>query len=517
MYQPFPIYDFRSGLQLDREPWLLPQSAFQIANNVYHYNGRLWKRRGYEGFGVGTGGSGVNVLASPPVMGLWNFFTKSGGASFFAFDTEFMYKYNDTNDDWEGVGGYPTTPDWTGDDSDFFWTEIWQDLFFITNNKDIIKYWNGSVLTNLQPNCGPGGTLDSCLMLINHKDRLIALNTQESVDGRQPQRARCSNVGSYSQWDDDIYVDANTVDWIVGAAFVRGELMVFFERSIWWLRYTGDPGTPFAWESIAETDGCYATYSVVNFEDEAIGLGPTSWVGSDGLETYSISEKIPDIVLDLNPLKVNYAYGIVADELMQYLCSFASQGQDYPDKCLVLNYKDNAFSIYDLPFHVAGYYVVGGDKTMDGISTTWDQTAFSWDERVLSAGYPITIIGDRSGYTWQLFTADADDGDPIEGLIRTRKLVPFQTHKSKLGYLDIIGSSGSQINIDVKLYKDDKASPYLTRTVNFYNQGRDRARVRIRVMETGDHHTIEITDNAANNPWTIDAIVPHFKQAGPLR
>ena len=53
MYKPFPIYDFRSGLQFDREPWLVPHQAFQISDNIYFQNGRIYKRRGYAPFGNG--------------------------------------------------------------------------------------------------------------------------------------------------------------------------------------------------------------------------------------------------------------------------------------------------------------------------------------------------------------------------------------------------------------------------------------------------------------------------------
>lgn len=50
-YQAFPIYDFKSGMQLDKKPWLLPQDAFSRVTNAFLYQGVLQKRKGYTEFG----------------------------------------------------------------------------------------------------------------------------------------------------------------------------------------------------------------------------------------------------------------------------------------------------------------------------------------------------------------------------------------------------------------------------------------------------------------------------------
>lgn len=49
---PFPIYDYTSGLRLDREPWITPDNAFRELENFYAYRGRLVKRAGSEWLGT---------------------------------------------------------------------------------------------------------------------------------------------------------------------------------------------------------------------------------------------------------------------------------------------------------------------------------------------------------------------------------------------------------------------------------------------------------------------------------
>jgi len=603
-YQPFPIYDFIGGLQLSKEPWLLPTQAMTIAENCYFYRGRIFKRRGYEPFAKGTklwkfqfdggqnepqvgdlikstiettgatlvsvsvtsgswggndaagtvvvkkaslpayadnedllndtqsntmaGGAGLgcdgsgwqhgfNCLKVPPVMCI-DMFHKTGGSSeLLAFDTDYLYSHDPTNDVWViqagGDSGSPS-PDFAGDDENFFWTETWKDLFFVTNNVDYIKYWNGSALSDLHPSLD-GTTLDACLLLVAYKNRLVALNTNEGGT-RYPQRARSSAPGSYTDWTNDYSVDAGTVDWIRGVAFVRGELMVFFERSVWWLRYTGDPDAPFGWVQIADTEGCYAPFSTVGFEDEAISLGPTSFVGSDGLQVYNIDEKIPDLVVDMNPDKLHYAYGFAAEEWRQYLCSYPSLSSEYPDRMLCLNYVDNAFSIYDLAMYVAGYYSQASTDTYDSLgSTTYDELTRRYDDRLAVAGYPVNLMGDRTGYVWKLFTTDDDNGAAIASKFKTKRLVPYPESHAKLGYIDLIGSAATNRSLTLKVYKDFADNPFITRTVHLEDPaGRSKIRIRVRIMERGERFMIEISDNAKANPWVIDAIVPWFKRAG---
>lgn len=73
-YSPFLIADMRTGLQLDRKPFMLPQDAFATMENAYLYRGSIRKREGFEVLdylpiqeatvtGVSTGAT-TNVTAS---------------------------------------------------------------------------------------------------------------------------------------------------------------------------------------------------------------------------------------------------------------------------------------------------------------------------------------------------------------------------------------------------------------------------------------------------------------------
>lgn len=109
-YEPYPIFDLRSGLQLDKEPWLLPQDAFSSLLDWYLYQGVLQKRHGYTQFarfvkqalaacgeGVcGEGKCGEGYIVTNPgnaIMGIFNFYFGAASQTLF-WDTRRLNKYN---------------------------------------------------------------------------------------------------------------------------------------------------------------------------------------------------------------------------------------------------------------------------------------------------------------------------------------------------------------------------------------------------------------------------------------
>lgn len=87
-YQPFPITEFKSGINTYLQPWIRPADAFEPLVNAHVYRGVLTKRNGSTIFG--------NQLADTnPVMGLMQFRNESTGAvSLVAATTQNLYLYS---------------------------------------------------------------------------------------------------------------------------------------------------------------------------------------------------------------------------------------------------------------------------------------------------------------------------------------------------------------------------------------------------------------------------------------
>lgn len=109
-YETHLIYDMSSGLRLDKEPWLLPQDAFEKLEDSFLQRGVLEKRHGYTQFadfvhvnpapfGSGKFGAGkfgigrVETKPGYPIMGIYNFY-KGVLERLLFMDTRRVNKYN---------------------------------------------------------------------------------------------------------------------------------------------------------------------------------------------------------------------------------------------------------------------------------------------------------------------------------------------------------------------------------------------------------------------------------------
>jgi len=416
--------------------------------------------------------------------------------------------------------------EFTGTDSDFFWVENWNGKTYITNNQDQIQKYDGTDLAGLYVDLdtegGPDNDLNSCLLIFLYKSRLVLLRTNESGTSHY-QRARWCDINNPETWPADNYVDAPTEDWIVSADFMGEDLIVWFERSVWRLAYTGDVSLPFRWEKLADTEGCYASFSLVTFSDEQICVGPTRIIASDGREVYGIDEKIPDFMLQWNQDAVSYCYGLVLEEEMEMWISYPEQGESAATAVLVMNYETNSFSTYEFYTnpHCFGYSSLESSVTWEDYpDTSWDELTTTWDDKSLQGGYPTTLMGDRSGYVWQVNSTDSDNAENIEFEALSGRWNPYTQagEKAHLGYVDFLVDKSSLASFDVYFYLNSESSSFKNQTVSCAetNTGRDKVWKRVYVNAVADFHRIKITNNASGNRPKIHAVVPYFRPAGGL-
>ena len=109
-YKPYPIYDFKSGLRLDKAPWLSPADSFETFLDWFIYQGVMKKRGGTSAFATfanvnpskfgegkfGAGKFGVGRVETNPgnaIMGIFSYF-KGITEQLLIFDTKRLNKYN---------------------------------------------------------------------------------------------------------------------------------------------------------------------------------------------------------------------------------------------------------------------------------------------------------------------------------------------------------------------------------------------------------------------------------------
>lgn len=367
----------------------------------------------------------VYFYPSEPVMGLLARETSNINAEqVIAFDTQFSY--NRVGGAWERLDAATI---WSGSNSQFFWNTNYRSAnpydtaFYVVNNNaaDNIKYINAGATawTNLRPQLNAGATrfLETCRVLINFKDRLIALNTIEdeaATDRTYQNRARfCQNgdpTAAATAWLDDTpgrggYIDAPTQEAIISAERLKDRLIVYFERSTWELVYTAIDSAPFKWQQINDELGCESSFSIIGFDKQVLGVGNVGVHACNGVNVVRIDEKIPNEVFRIHngnngPERV---YGIrdYYNELLYWTFPAATDNPTFPTRILVYNYENGTWSIFNDSFTCFGNFQGETDLRWDELGEkygTWSNWNDPWGSPLFQSAFPLILAGNQEGW-----------------------------------------------------------------------------------------------------------------------
>ena len=298
---------------------------------------------------------------------------------------------------------------------------------------------------NFQPPLNGSGSsiqyLQGALITVAYKNRLLMLNTIEGTFSGSTttynQRVRWSQNGSVyyanpiptnyqggsnaKAWRDDItgrggFIDAPTLEEIVSAYFVKDTLIVYFENSVWQLKYTGNELLPFIWEKINTELGSDSTFSIVPFDEVTIAFGNVGIHACNSVEVARIDQKIPDEVFSIQNENqgTQRIYGIrdFFNELVYWTYPYIgnepppAQGLTFPNKILVYNYRDQSYSYFNDSFTCFGYFQAEKDLTWQNALTTWGETFYTWISPANQQQFPSIVAGNQQGYV-ELFMDDA--------------------------------------------------------------------------------------------------------------
>ena len=354
------------------------------------------------------------------------------------FDRTTAYKWDASDLRFEDINTAGQT--WSGTDYDFFWscnyyTVSGNKLFWATNGKstngsgaDGIKYLSSTTWATLRAPLEDSGTpayLEGCKFLVPFKSRLIALNTyEESGPVHYAQRARWCKIGNpttispaaSSVWRSDAigyggYIDASTDEHITGCAFVGEDLIVYFERSTWKLAYTGIKEQPFTFRKISDEYGCESPHSIIGLKGNSLAIGQKALTTCNGQSIERIDEKIPKAIATIrNKTQGKQRVHGVRDtnEELIYWAIPTREDRTYPNKVLVFNEKNGAFSYFNDNFTALGTYqnVTGKIWSIFTKSPqdTWKMQDSSWDDLGNKAESRQILGGNQQGFISILYT-----------------------------------------------------------------------------------------------------------------
>lgn len=651
-FEPYPLFGFKSGLRTDREPWLIPEEAFEELENAHLYRGRLEKRplaRLFTKLGtkvtaeaLGTNAAGqlcgntsggsisgapavsnlaklVNLPLVPPTTapvdkpitlvlppyqfrvvgpelatnvyalewfagtaltqpytakinvatGAWyvqltaaDAFTVSACTATYEFyrglppmlitewvnpggnrelvvcDTKRLFVWNATrnrfDDKLSTVATLATDDVWSGSSTDFFSAAPVDDgssrKLVIVNGVNLPKKWDGTALANM----GVSAQFTAAHMVFAQYGYVIYL--APTVGGTvNRQRAMWSDQLVTETVQAASYAVAYTGERFITAAMVNDEILVFFDRSIWKLRYTGDFRAPFEWVHIAggvfdraDTTGAVSRTGIVALHDRAVVLGPHGVSQANGVGAADAAPQVPDLMSRfLDPQKLSTSYGVAFDQERELWFSVVSgqSSSSEPDKTLVVNLETGAVSFYSWGFRIFGLF-----RRQEAVPA-WD--AVPWATTLMKnvtvvpsqsqglAGFPTILAGTLDGSLYEVPGGDVADALGASTLSAfSKRLNPYvmggNWRMATLGWWVIYAKPATGKSLVLELYKDNEQAPYVSHTISLDpDPGETQITRKILVNTTASFHRLRLR-HTSDVRWAADAAVAHFKPAGPM-
>lgn len=445
----------------------------------------------------------------------------------------------------------------------------WQNNLWFCDDETNIKIFSsnthGTGLINITPRLvlnSDGHTLESARIMVLFKDRPIFFNTVEngtrySNRARFPARGNSLTVDAfrddYQGYGD--YNDAPTNDEIIAAVAFKDRVIVFFEKNIGFLKYTGNPETPFVWEMLNSTMETDSTFGFWNLSDFVVALGKYEMTACDGVRAQKANTKLPDFCLDLDYSQINKCFGYIIPSKKQAWLAYPSMRKvGQCDKVLIFNYEDGLTSMYDfyesasLEPHCFGEYDYAAASTFTSLQnfTFWPikkQAAFdedpsrtaayfsdyegnTFEDLSHQAGDQVMLMGSSAGYVYIADdeNASTDNGFDYNFRIKSKRFNPFseRNRKTSLGYIDLLVGAITDCEIEVNYslgFNDDRISR-LTKKFVCTGNNADKVwkRVNCNAADSVISFTISHPEGALTQqyPFELHATKLYFKDGGRL-
>jgi hypothetical protein len=452
----------------------------------------------------------------------------------------------------------------TGDFSNFFSTVNFQAKMFLTNSIDPPMYYDGMCIkyltTNLtdKPNTIAPYDLDKVLHVTVQRERLLLISVLANGVPllNTIYWSAASNPLNFSNTDPTSgNLQAPTSESIKTFSIINTDLIVRFSNSERVFRYTADAFSPFRWDSTNVIWRCDAPYSAINYDSWFSSVGRPAIVGSDGVNVKRVDEIIPDFtlnlrideqqpVLSIDQTSIGQCYGERFDDFKEGWLCYKAYHADQPndgtvqpsDSVLAFSYLDETYAVYTFPFSCLGFGRISSEDTWGNAFTAWEESEFAWNSFTQTSNALIDLAGDRNGIVYLLGNGSSitdEDGNSIPCLFEviTKDFNPFveSGELARFGYVDFLVSSNTDTKFRVQFYKDNQLDAdfdtyYQETTLTLTpTQGQSKVWKRIYTGAVGRSHTMRIYQNAddfteetANQPIRIHAIVPYFKAAGRI-
>lgn len=332
---------------------------------------------------------------------------------------------------------------YTGDETNLWNMDIFDDKLILTNFADAIQEWDGSAIACI----ALPGSPPRARCLRKYKTYLVLGDVYDA--NHTPQRIQWCDTGDEENWSTGNagYIDLmEGVDWITGMEILNDKLVIFKERSIY-TAYLVNTEDIYQLDYKIQGVGASSGNCIINLGDEIIFMGWDNFYAFNGLSIEAVGDNVKDEIFNrINPANIYNCHAHIIEELDEIHFFAPIQTGEYPTEAFIYNYANRCWT-RDTRSNITrcGYFTVQTTQTWDLLQGTWNDQGWKWDDRTILQAAPSNLIGDSSGYiyVWD-YSKNSDNGVAFSSYVDTKDFVMDQwdIHKYWMR-LDFIASGNS--------------------------------------------------------------------------
>jgi hypothetical protein len=257
------------------------------------------------------------------------------------------------------------------------------------------------------------------------------------------------NSVSADSWIEVGYRDGQQ---ITGIKVLGQSLVIYKERSIYQLYFTGDSDVPFILPGggkMVASSGCIAPFSIQDIDGGHVFLGHDGLYTNDGTNIQKISYRIQTTLDNLNTTYLPNSVSNIYKIKNKYMMACCSGGASTADTIIVWDWYNNAFSVYSGidASAMMTVYVNGYEET----PYFADYNGYTYKMEVLGDDYPLGTQTAINAYYWTNWRSYYDLCDQ-KGIPQIYVYYQLSSAALTLAYsYDFEGTEQFQTNVNLQI------------------------------------------------------------------
>ena len=337
----------------------------------------------------------------------------------------------------------------TGDEDNVIISEIMNNQYIESNGIQPLAYWDMSGTNPMKVMIG--GELLGAKKMGKYGERFILFHVIDNGTV-YPQRVKWTIVGGLSappeaeDWTDPGSGDVDLesvmgVNFINGAEKLGNHYVIYGERSVVLMDYTGKVSKPYSFYTQVSGIGLPAERGIVNLGNEHIFLGwDDIYAYKGGKDVIRLGGRIrKELFKIVAPAYINRCFMVFVEETDEIRLFYPTTADTLPTKYFSYNLESRSWARGSRSYTGFGYYSKTNAPTWNTIgdneNTTWNEMPqdMRWDDVTLEALAPINLFGTSGGGLHQDDeTTNNIVGVAIDGFWETKDWIASERYRSTI-------------------------------------------------------------------------------------